>query len=383
MVLRGVLLDEHLNQLRHIFEAFAQRWQLDGEDVQAIVEVGAQQTIVHRLFDIAVGGRQYPHVDRNLRDPANPAHAPFFDYAKQLGLVLESADANLREREIPATLHGSLMARLDRLGPAKEVIQIGAVLGGEFSYELQHAVHSIAEPDLQHALNSLADAELIYVRGIPPEASYQFKHELIRNAAYEALLRSRRKELHRAVARALTSEFAQHAEAEPALLAYHLTEAGDSDRAAAAWQRAADHSAVRGSFVEAVNHYSRAIEVLLTTPDSDTRKEREMVLLISLGSVLSPTKGLASREVESVFLRARELGERLGHRRSAAILGLWQICLTRGRLAAALSLAEQRLEIAQREGAPLSLCWGHLAVGATLLHQGMLAGSLTQSADCG
>jgi predicted ATPase len=222
--------------------------------------------------------------------------------------VLETADANQREREIPATLHGSLMARLDRLGPAKEVIQIGAVLGGEFSYELLHAVHSIAEPDLQHALNSLADAELIYVRGIPPEASYQFKHELIRNAAYEALLRSRRKELHRAVARALTSQFAQHAEAEPALLAYHLTGAGDSDRAAAAWQRAADHSAVRGAFVEAANHYSRAIEVLLTTPDSDTRTERQMVLLISLGSVLSPTKGLASREVESVFLRAREFG---------------------------------------------------------------------------
>ncbi len=128
---------------------------------------------------------------------------------------------------------------------------------------------------------------------------------------------------------------------------------------------------------EAESHYSRALEVLLTTPESDARNEREMAMLISLGSVLSPTKGLASREVESIFLRARELGERLGLVRPAAILGLWQTYLTRGKLAAAQTLAEQRLEIAQREGAPLSLCWGHFALGATLLHRGMLPGSLT------
>ena len=111
--------------------------------------------------------------------------------------VLESGDAKLTGREIPATLHDSLMARLDRLGPAKEVIQVGAVIGSEFSYELLHAVHPIAEADLQPALGSLTDAELLYVRGIAPDATYQFKHALIRDAAYEALLKSRRKELHR------------------------------------------------------------------------------------------------------------------------------------------------------------------------------------------
>ena len=108
--------------------------------------------------------------------------------------VLESGDAKLTGREIPVTLHDSLMARLDRLGAAKEVIQVGAVIGGEFSYELLHAVHPIAEADLQRALRSLTDAELLYVRGIAPEAAYQFKHALIRDAAYEALLKSRRKE---------------------------------------------------------------------------------------------------------------------------------------------------------------------------------------------
>ena len=121
--------------------------------------------------------------------------------------VLESGDAKLTGREIPATLHDSLMARLDRLGPAKEVIQVGAVIGSEFSYELLHAVHPIAEEDLQRALRKLTDAELLYVRGIAPEATYLFKHALIRDAAYEALLKSRRKELHRLVARTIDEQF--------------------------------------------------------------------------------------------------------------------------------------------------------------------------------
>ncbi len=121
--------------------------------------------------------------------------------------VLESGDAKLTGREIPVTLHDSLMARLDRLGPAKEVIQVGAVIGSEFSYELLHAVHPIAEEDLQRALRNLADAELLYVRGIAPEATYLFKHALIRDAAYEALLKSRRKDLHRLVARTIDEQF--------------------------------------------------------------------------------------------------------------------------------------------------------------------------------
>src|SRR6266852_2084646 len=121
--------------------------------------------------------------------------------------VLESGDAKLTGREIPATLHDSLMARLDRLGPAKEVIQAGAVIGSEFSYELLRAVHPIGEAALQAALRKLADAELLYVRGIAPDATYQFKHALIRDAAYEALLKSRRKDLHLLVARTIEEKF--------------------------------------------------------------------------------------------------------------------------------------------------------------------------------
>src|ERR1700682_1848591 len=122
--------------------------------------------------------------------------------------MLEGGGLRFTGREIPSTLHDSLMARLDRLGPAKEVIQIGAVIGSEFSYELLHAVHPIATADLQVALSRVTDAELLYVCGIAPDATYQFKHALIRDAAYEALLKTRRKELHGMVARTIELRFA-------------------------------------------------------------------------------------------------------------------------------------------------------------------------------
>jgi class 3 adenylate cyclase len=140
--------------------------------------------------------------------------------------VLESGDAQITGREIPATLHDSLMARLDRLGSAKEVIQVGAVIGSEFSYGLLHAVHPLPDEELQNALHSVTDAELVYVRGIPPDAIYQFKHALIRDAAYEALLRSRRKELHARVAGILMRQFPDRVTSAPELLAHHYTEAG-------------------------------------------------------------------------------------------------------------------------------------------------------------
>jgi predicted ATPase len=147
--------------------------------------------------------------------------------------VLESGQTKPSGREIPVTLHDSLMARLDRLGPAKEVIQIGAVIGSEFSYELLRAVHPMAELDLQAALAKFTEAELLYVSGIVPDATYQFKHALIRDAAYEALLKSRRRELHRQVAVAIDENFPALKELHPEVLARHWTEAGETEPASA------------------------------------------------------------------------------------------------------------------------------------------------------
>jgi predicted ATPase len=145
--------------------------------------------------------------------------------------VLESGAAKLGGHEIPVTLHDSLMARLDRLGSAKEVLQLGAVIGGEFSYALLHAVHPSGEQELESDLRKLTDADLLYFRGIAPEAAYQFKHALIRDAAYEALLKSRRNELHRLVARTIDERFPGLKEAHPEVLARHWTEAGEIEPA--------------------------------------------------------------------------------------------------------------------------------------------------------
>ena len=206
--------------------------------------------------------------------------------------VLESGDAKLTGHEIPVTLHDSLMARLDRLGPAKEVIQVGAVIGGEFSYELLHAVHPIAEADLQRALRTLADAELLYVRGIAPEATYLFKHALIRDAAYEALLKSRRKELHRLVARTIDEQFTALKEAHPEVLARHWTEAGETEPAIAQWSRAGKAAEAHNAFSEALESYQQALALLNLLPESPERDLRELELRQSVVQMLWMTRGL-------------------------------------------------------------------------------------------
>ncbi len=277
--------------------------------------------------------------------------------------VLESGDAKLTGHEIPATLHDSLMARLDRLGPAKEVIQVGAVIGSEFSYELLHAVHPIAEEDLQRALRTLADAELLYVRGIAPEATYQFKHALIRDAAYEALLKSRRKELHRLVARTIDEQFPALKEAHPEVLARHWTEAGETEPAIAAMvqeqarpRRRATRSRKRWRVT------SRLWRCSSTLPESSERDLRELELRQSVVWMLQVTRGYAAPETIDATERAAALAEKSGNLKQLVNLdGVREViaapCL--GRLPAAGTLADQTLELALREGSPTSLGLAH------------------------
>jgi predicted ATPase len=182
--------------------------------------------------------------------------------------VLESGNLKLSEHEIPVTLHDSLMARLDRLGSAKEVIQVGAVIGVEFSYELIRAIHPMAEVDPQEALRKLTDAELLYARGIAPDAVYMCKHALIRDAAYEALLRSRRKELHQRVAIAIDANFPALKQAHPEILARHCAEAGETESAVAEWSRADEAAQARNAFREALENYQQAVALLNLLPES-------------------------------------------------------------------------------------------------------------------
>jgi class 3 adenylate cyclase len=209
--------------------------------------------------------------------------------------VLESVNARLTGREIPVTLHDSLMARLDRLGgAAKEVAQVAAVIGREFSYELLHAVHRLAEGELQSALAKLAEAELVYVHGLAPDATYTFKHALIQDAAYEALLKTRRRELHRKVAQTITDEFADIAEAQPEVLARHWTEAGEIELAIAAWTKAGKGAESRNAFNEALESYGQALTLIDLLPESAERDSRELELRLFTSNMLWITRGWAS-----------------------------------------------------------------------------------------
>jgi predicted ATPase len=227
-------------------------------------------------------------------------------------MVLESGNANLTAREIPTTLQDSLMARLDRLGPAKEVAQVGAVIGSEFFFALLQAVHPIDEADLQVALCNLVDAELLYVRGIAPDATYFFKHALIRDAAYEALLKSRRCELHTRIAQTLEERFPERVESHPEILAHHCSEAGLIAQAARYWRKAGQKAIERSANAEAIAYLTNGLEMLGTLPLSPGTMREEVRLQSSLINPLIATKGYAAPEVERACSRARQLCRELG-----------------------------------------------------------------------
>jgi predicted ATPase len=220
------------------------------------------------------------------------------------------------------TLHDSLMARMDRLGPAKEVLQVAAVIGGEFSYDLLRAVYAIDEDELQHALRSLTDAELVFARGIPPEATYQFKHALIRDAAYEALLKSRRRELHRLVAAKISQEFPALKETRPEVLARHWTEAGEIEPAIDEWSRAGSAAEARNAFKEALESYQQAVALCNQLMETDARYQGELALRQSVVRMLWVTKGYVAAEVVEATDRAAAVAQKSG---SIAQLVLWLV----------------------------------------------------------
>jgi class 3 adenylate cyclase/tetratricopeptide (TPR) repeat protein len=281
--------------------------------------------------------------------------------------VLESGNGKLSGKTIPVTLHDSLMARLDKLGAAKEVAQIGAVIGGEFSYDLLHAVHPIPDPDLQQALLSLTDAELLYARGLAPEATYKFKHALIRDAAYEALLKSRRKELHLIVARTIDEKFPAIRETQPEVLALHWAEAGEAEPEIAAWQKAGERAVEHSAYREAEQHYRYAIAVLQQLPESAERDRHELELQLAYGPILIAMSGWASKEAEQAYARARALCERESNQRSAfqALFGLWVNHLVRSEFRTADDIAQDLLQRARVIGAPIFLLHAHQAIGDT------------------
>jgi len=298
--------------------------------------------------------------------------------------VLESGGPDVA-RDIPATLHDSLMARLDRLGSAKEVAQVAAVIGREFSYELLGAAMAADENELQQAVAKLTDAELIYAHGIPPQATYTFKHALIQDTAYEALLKSRRREMHRRVARAMTDKFPAIVERQPEVLARHWREAGEAEPAIGAWQRAGERAVERRAFREAEEHYREALEMLATLPESAAHDTRELTFQVALARVLMATRGFSAAEPAAAYARARVLAERSGETLALPVLnGSWASAVNRGDYYAAQTLADQLLGIAESMNSPAALVIAHNTQGQTRFFRGDIAGAwkhLAQAID--
>jgi predicted ATPase/class 3 adenylate cyclase len=275
---------------------------------------------------------------------------------------------------IPATLHDSLMARLDRLGPVKAVAQLGATLGRTFSYELLRAVSSLDKEMLQRALAELVQAELLYQQGVPPQATYLFKHALIQDAAYQSLLKSRRQQYHQRIAQVLAAQFPELGETQPELLAHHLTEAGSIAQALPYWQRAGQRSIQRSANLEAIAQLTKALELLETLPETPGRTRQELDLHTALGPALIATKGYAALEVEHAYARARELCQHVGETPQLfpVLFGLRLFYQQRAEFHTARELEVQLFHLAQRVQDPALLAVAHQALGATLYWLGEL-----------
>ena len=253
---------------------------------------------------------------------------------------------------IPANLHDSLMARLDRLAPVKELAQIGAVIGREFSHELLAAVADRPQEQLESGLDQLVASELVFRRGSPPDATYSFKHALVKDAAYQSLLKSKRQQLHARVAQVFEDRFPAVVETQPELLAYHLTEGGLDARAADAWARAGRAALGRSAMREAANSLSRAVSLLQGMPSSPERQRLELELLGALGVALSSALGPGSSETQAAHERADHLSQELGDRkgRFRARWNLWHICIVRAEFDSGVAKGDALLAEAQAEG---------------------------------
>jgi predicted ATPase len=274
------------------------------------------------------------------------------------------------EEVVPETLQDSLMARLDRLGRVKEVAQLGAVLGREFRYELLRDVSPLAEEDLRAALSNAVQGELLYERGTPPQATYLFKHALLRDAAYHSLLRATRQQHHRRVAEVLIGT--EVAAAQPELVAYHLGEGRDAERAIEYWERAGERATRRSANQEAIRHLSRGIELLAELPEGLERKRRELVLQVALGAPLQAARGFGDPAVQRAYARAHALCREVedAPQLFQAIFGLTAFYQTRSEMGVAYELGRQLLALAERSADKTLLLLGHMTVGNPLYWMG-------------
>jgi predicted ATPase len=300
----------------------------------------------------------------------------------ETGIVTEAGDhytvaGPVTSLAIPASLHASLVARLDRLAPTREVAQIGAALGRSFSHELISAVAQMPQKRIDEALAQLVAAELIFRRGTPPDAEYTFKHALVQDAAYSTLLRSRRQQIHGRIATMLESQFPETMTAQPELLAHHCGEAGLTEKAVDYWLKAGQQAVARSAMTEAVTQLRRGLELLATVPDGADHEQRELELQAALVPAVIAAKGYTAPEVGETIARARSLAEKLD--RTDYLIGLlygeWVSSLVRAELKLTLSLTKNMEQIGDtRNDRVAHLLGRHWGQGVTHYFLGEIGG---------
>jgi hypothetical protein len=293
------------------------------------------------------------------------------------GLMREEAEGYvlsgpLPPMAIPSSLQASLMARLDRLAPVKEVAQISAAIGREFSYELLAAVARRTDKQLREAIAQLTAAGLVFSRGTAPHASFMFKHALVQDAAYSTMLRSQRQELHARIGKVLEDQFPEIVDSQPEILAHHFTQAGLIDPAIEFWRRAGVRSITQSAHSEAGAHFESALDLLEKLPPSQQRDERDLELTLALAVPLIAVHGFGSLRVEECAQRAKERSDKLRHsfRRFAAQRVAWNSCLMRQSVPKTVTLARELIGLAESDDDVAKLAVAQRALGYSLFVAG-------------
>ncbi|HYD74119.1 MAG TPA: hypothetical protein VEF55_13355, partial [Candidatus Binatia bacterium] len=298
-------------------------------------------------------------------------------FAEELARLMLESRGQAGPHDIPETLQDSLMARLDRLGQAKETAQIGAVLGREFGYDMLRSLSPLSDDELRLTLAKLVEADLLYADGAGASATYRFKHSLVQDAAYDALLKRQRRSLHARVAHTIGERLAAVAEAHPEILAHHWAEAGEADKAVEAWTKSAKNAAARYAYKESSDAFQRALATLATSAETAERDASELQLWRWFVGAAQIAYGYSAPETRQATKMARRLAEKTGDVRKqfAQIAGEWMAASSAGDHRASRRLAEQVLPLAHAQATPDSLATAHMIMLTSRFRLGDLGGA--------
>jgi predicted ATPase len=300
---------------------------------------------------------------------------------KSEGATSAQSGTNNPQIAIPATLRDSLMARLDRFAPVKEIAQIGAAIGRDFSYELISAVATMPQAQLDDALVRLTESGLAFRRGTPPDATYTFKHALVQDAAYDSLLKSRRQELHGKIARVIQERFPTLAGGKPEVLAHHYTQATQLNSAIPLWQKAGELAVARFALTESISHLNKGLELVASLPASVERDATELALRMPLGTALFALKGWAEPEVWNSLHPAMLLARSLNRSEKLLVILTYLMTnvMTQGRVAESLHWMNEILDTVKATGDPDVLIYGHGAAGLCYFNSGRLTETIVEA----